>query len=303
MKQSDSATPNRFRRYKSVPLNAVFDIPKIYTVHYFEYDCNYVFKGESHDFWEILFVDYGSVEVTVENRSMVLEKGSLLFHQPNEFHALRAIGKNPPNLIVVSFDCDSPHMDVFREKLVQAEEAEIQILGKITEEATNLFCQPLVSPLRIRGDAPFGSEQVLKMYLELFLITLHRRLAPAPESQLANPLAAESGNHVKLMEQVIAYLEDRVYQNLTVADICRDNSISKSLLQNIFHDLKCCGVIEYFNRMKIDTAKKLIRENRYTYSQIAYMLSYSSYQYFSLQFKKYTRMSPSEYHSSSQRFH
>lgn len=108
MKQSDSATPKKFRRYKSVPLNAVFDIPKIYTVHYFEYDCNYVFKGESHDFWEILFVDCGSVEVTVENRSMVLEKGSLLFHQPNEFHALRAIGKNPPNLIVVSFDCDSP---------------------------------------------------------------------------------------------------------------------------------------------------------------------------------------------------
>ena len=303
MKQSDSATPKRFRRYKSVPLNAVFDIPKLYTVHYFEYDCNYVFKGESHDFWEILFVDHGSVEVTVENRTMVLEKGSLLFHQPNEFHALRAIGKNPPNLIVVSFDCDSPHMDVFRERLVQAEEAEIQILGKITEEAKNLFCQPLVSPLRIRGDAPFGSEQILKQHLELFLITLHRRLAPAPEPIPDNLLAREGGNHVKLMEQVIAYLEDRVYQNLTVADICRDNSISKSLLQNIFHDQKCCGVIEYFNRMKIDTAKKLIRENRYTYSQIADMLSYSSYQYFSLQFKKYTRMSPSEYHSSSQRFH
>ena len=104
------------------------------------------------------------------------------------------------------------------------------------------------------------------------------------------------------MEQILSYLSDHVYENLTVAEICRDNMISKSQLQNIFHQYKGCGVIEYFSRMKIDTAKKLIRENRYSYSQIANMLNYSSYQYFSLQFKKYTRMSPSEYNSSTKFF-
>lgn len=293
----------KYKNYKSIALNPVLEIPSIYTIHYFEYDCDYVFKGERHDFWEILFVDYGAVEVTAGDRKLILEKGSIIFHQPNEFHALRAIGKNAPNLIVVSFDCDAPCMDLFREKVIQADEQEIQLLGKLVEEARRTFCLPLTNPLRYRYDAPFGSEQIFRSLLELLMITLYRRIADEPATRLEAVESSGNGSHFKLMEQVTGYLQERIYQNLTVADICRDNMISKSLLQRVFHEQKGCGVIEYFNRMKIDTAKKLIRENQYTYSQIAGMLNYSSYQYFSLQFKKFARMSPSEYHSSTQYFH
>jgi AraC-like DNA-binding protein len=60
--------------------------------------------------------------------------------------------------------------------------------------------------------------------------------------------------------------------------------------------------MEYFSWLKIEAAKKLIRENRYNYSQIANLLGYSSYQYFSLQFKNYTRMTPSQYHRSIKSF-
>lgn len=303
MKQSDCMLPKKYKNYKSITLHEVFDISAIYTVHYFEYDCDYVFKGEQHDFWELLFVDAGAVEVTAEDRKLVLEKGDIIFHQPNEFHALRAIGKNAPNLIVISFDCDSPHMEMFLEKVIQANETEIHTLGRLVDEARNAFCLPLTNPLRHRYDAPFGSEQIFKLHLELLLISLYRHLANAPTAISDSTVPSGNGVHIRLMGQVTAYLQERVYQSLTVADICRDNNISKSLLQQIFHEQKGCGVIEYFNRMKIDTAKRLIRENQYTYSQIASMLNYSSYQYFSLQFRKFARMSPSEYHSSSQYFH
>ena len=187
--------------------------------------------------------------------------------------------------------------------MTTASEADTQILGRLVEEARNTFCLPLTNPLRHRYEAPFGSEQIFKIYLELLLISLYRRLANAPAAAAQNSIFSGNGVHFRLMEQVTAYLQEHVYQNLTVADICREYNISKSLLQQIFHEEKGCGVIEYFNRMKIDTAKRLIRENQYTYSQIASMLNYSSYQYFSLQFKKFARMSPSEYHSSSQYFH
>lgn len=38
-------------------------VDAIVTVHYFEYAKNYVFEGEKHDFWELLYVDKGEVEV------------------------------------------------------------------------------------------------------------------------------------------------------------------------------------------------------------------------------------------------
>lgn len=291
------------RNYKPTNLNTVFEVTTIYTVHYFEYDCNYKFKGEFHNFWEILFVDSGSVEVTAGNRTLVLEKGHVVFHEPDEFHSFRALGKNPPNLVVVSFDCDCPRMDIFRQQVLAATDYEIQLFGKLIEIAKGCFALPLASPLRLRYDAPFGSEQLFKNTLELLLIHFYRQLQEKEETPVALPTARAKDSHLRLMDQVVHYLEERVYQSLNVETICRENMVGKSLLQRIFHEQKGCGVIEYFNRMKIDTAKRLIRENRYTYSQIAAMLNYSSYQYFSLQFKKYARMSPSEYHSSSQYFH
>lgn len=50
--------------------------------------------------------------------------------------------------------------------------------------------------------------------------------------------------------------------------------------------------------MKIDYAKKYIRENDYNMSQIADILGYESIHYFSRQFKKVTGMSPTEYSKS-----
>lgn len=104
------------------------------------------------------------------------------------------------------------------------------------------------------------------------------------------------------VEQVVQYLNQNITEKLSVSQICKDNMIGRSHLQKIFHQEKNCGVMEYFSYLKINAAKKLIRENRYNFSQIANMLSYSSYQYFSLQFKKATSMTPSEYYKSIKSF-
>ena len=53
--------------------------------------------------------------------------------------------------------------------------------------------------------------------------------------------------------------------------------------------------MQYFSALKIDEAKKLISYNRYTFTEIAYRLGYSSLHYFSRQFKKSTEMTLSEY--------
>lgn len=293
--------------YQNVTLRQELNIMNLYTVHYFEYSNDYVFEGEFHDFWELLYVDSGLIEVTTDSKTLTLEKGKIIFHKPNEFHALRANGKSAPNLIVVSFDCNALCMQFFEEKIFIINEVERQYLSHIIAEARSTFFTPLNNPLITRfqrhSTVPFGSEQIIKISLEFLLISLFRRYSETSSAVPTYRVSHSRGNNEKLLEQVILYLSDHVYGNLTVADICRDNMVSRSQLQNVFHHYKGCGVIEYFSRLKIETAKTMIRENHYNYSQIANILNYSSYQYFSLQFKKYTRMSPSEYHSSTKYFH
>lgn len=294
--------------YESISLQENIVITEIYSIHYFEYTKDYVYEGESHNFWELLCVDNGQILVTAGNHKITLKKGEMIFHKPNEFHALQANGKDAPNLVVISFDCNAQCMDFFRDRIVTINPTENFYLGQIITETRKAFCTPLNNPyickLERYPQAPFGSEQIIKMSLESMLISIFRRFADNcpifPYEETAHPLRHK--NNDVYIEQLTQYMTQHITDKLTVAQICKDNMIGRSQLQKIFHQEKHCGVIEHFSRMKINAAKQLIRENRYNYSQIANMLSYSSYQYFSLQFKKYTRMTPSEYHHSIMSF-
>ena len=74
--------------------------------------------------------------------------------------------------------------------------------------------------------------------------------------------------------------------------------MSCSAVQLLFHEQLNCGVIDYFNQMKIQRAKDIIRDGSMNLTEIAYFLSYSSPSYFSKQFRLATGMSPSAYASS-----
>ena len=73
--------------YIKTKLKRSIDIDAIITLHYFEYMKDYVFDGESHDFWEFVFVDSGNLFVTAGDKEVLLASNEMIFHKPNEFHA------------------------------------------------------------------------------------------------------------------------------------------------------------------------------------------------------------------------
>ena len=101
-----------------------------------------------------------------------------------------------------------------------------------------------------------------------------------------------------LYETILAYFHQNISSHLTTDQICKDNLISEAQLKKMFHKHGQCGAMEFFNRLKIEKAKELIRTRQFTFSQIADQLGYSSIHYFSRQFKKITGMSPTEYTES-----
>ncbi len=70
-------------------------VQEIYTVHYFEYTTGCSFSGESHNFWELLYVDKGDIQVTAGEQTCRLRRGQLIFHAPGEFHAFSNLGTAP----------------------------------------------------------------------------------------------------------------------------------------------------------------------------------------------------------------
>ena len=94
------------------------------------------------------------------------------------------------------------------------------------------------------------------------------------------------------------YLERRVDQPLTLEQICRDNLVGRSQLQKLFHARTGGGVMAWFGALKIQAARRLIREGRLNFTQIAARLGFQSVHYFSRRFRQATGMSPSEYERS-----
>lgn len=290
--------------YNGIILRKSISISKIYSIHYFEYMSDFSFEGESHDFWEFLCVDKGEVIVTADTERSVLRHGEITFHQPNEFHNVRATGEVAPNLVVISFRCEDKAMAFFRRKTLKIDEAERNILANIISEARRCFdCRlddPYLQNMPRKEPELFGAEQLISLYLEQLLIHLIRRYSDSAtlHKQLSNPRvlkSTKSKSDTEIFNRVTEYLKVHIHTSVTIDQICRANLIGRSQLQKIFKD--CCGlgIIEYFSLMKINAAKEMIRMNRMNFTQISEQLGYSSIHYFSRQFKKVTGMTPSEY--------
>lgn len=285
--------------FQRIPLEEELHIDGIYTVHYFEYRNDFHFEGERHNFWEFQCVDKGTAEVRTDSGTYILNKGQVIFHKPNEFHTLTAVGKSAPNIVVVSFVCNSPCMKFFENQVLSISDTDRNLMGMLIAEARRCIASPLDDPylekMTRREDCLFGSQQLITLYLEQMLINMIRRqTVPAmPLSQYMN-----LKNNSATYNKIIFYLEEHIRESVTIETICHDNLIGRSQLQKLFREQNQCGVIDFFSQMKIEFAKQLIRENQMNFTQISDFLGYSSIHYFSRQFKKIAGMTPSEYTSS-----
>ena len=231
----------------------------------------------------------------------ILNRGQVIFHRPNEFHNLTAVGQTAPNIVVISFECSSPCMEFFEKRILTLSDTERNLIGMIIAEARRCIASPLNDPylqkMEIKKDSLFGSQQLILLYLQELLISMIRRHTLPQISMPVNRLPVPK-NGSDIYNKIIFYLEEHIREFVTIEDICHDNLIGRSQLQKLFREQHQCGIIEFFTEMKVEFAKQLIRENQLNFTQISDFLGYSSIHYFSRQFKKVTGMTPSEYSTS-----
>ena len=60
-------------------------ITKVYTTYLWEFHADYRFKGESHDFWELVCVLQGSISVAADTNVFDLSAGQAILHNPLQF--------------------------------------------------------------------------------------------------------------------------------------------------------------------------------------------------------------------------
>lgn len=286
-----------FMKYFRHKIENLITIHRIVTIHYFEFKKDFASAGESHDFWELVFADRESVFCRAGEIERELLPGEMIFHRPGEFHALRANGERAPNVFIISFECKSAAMGFFAGRRVRPSPACVDLIYQITKEAKRTFDIPYSDPdmkkLQLLPAPTLGGEQLIKNYLEILLINLMRDLT---ETEKGNRIfLPEAEFKSQLVADVTAILKGAVCGRLTVEDICRETSYSRSYIFREFRAETGRGVMEYYRALKIETAKKMLRESGQSVPEISELLGFDNPNYFSKVFRRAVGFTPAAY--------
>ena len=286
--------------FTRVGFDKIFNVEKLITIFYMELSKNFSYEGERHDFWEMVYIDKGEMICTADKNRFILKSGEMTFHKPNEFHNLSGDNKTAPNVSIITFECKSRAMKYFEGIIFRLDAEEKSILSTLFQEGLSCYKledehNPLLQKLDVIENAPFGSSQMTKNLLEMFLIKLCRNKDVLTKKMRRNYVidGVEVPYNVK---EILDILNQNIYGKISIKDIANTLGKSESSVKKLFAEYH--GIIKYYNSLKIKEAKRLIREERYNLSQIAEMLSFDNPQYFSKCFKQFTKMTPTEYKKS-----
>jgi YesN/AraC family two-component response regulator len=101
------------------------------------------------------------------------------------------------------------------------------------------------------------------------------------------------------IEKVLSIIEENIDKNeLDVQYMADKLNISRSNLHTKIKSLMNMNTSEFINTVRINRAKELMTDSKYTLSEIAYKVGYNDAAYFTRIFKKTTGKTPGEFRKS-----
>lgn len=253
-----------------------FNIIGIFSAFSFSWDDSFVFNGESHDLWEIVFITDGEVEVVEDGNVYFLRAGDMILHAPYEFHRIRSKSGNRPEGCVMTFKATGDLPSELKSGIFMLTDSQrneyLSVFGNIK------------SFMRAGNDSPYAG-QLAADALASFLIRLSTHTSSASVSA-----SASSDEYRK----IVSTMELGVREGLTLADISERQSVSISYIKLLFKKYAGISPKAYYTKLRIQHAARLLAEG-YTVVEISLLMNFSSPNYFSAYFKKHTGSSPSRY--------
>ena len=262
-------------------ISSSLDISEIYTKFYQEKGTNYNFSGEKHSYWELTYVDKGELLTTIDRVSYHLKQGDLIFYAPMQFHTQSTFEKISSSYLTINFKMNFNHADLLCNKIFSLKRDSYFIVTKLIEELSN--------------DNLYSNDLSL-CYLKELIIQMLRLDNSHFHSKPTTHMQQTYEN--ELLNDILLYIDDNIYEKISVSTLCEHFCISTSMLHSLFRKNMNNTAKNYINELKLSKSKELIRNSTHTLSEISEMLGFSSIHYFSKKFKSYFNISPTEYSKS-----
>ncbi|MGG7144272.1 helix-turn-helix transcriptional regulator [Clostridium nigeriense] len=255
------------------------NIPEIMAYYYTIKSPNYKFKGEKHNLYELTFVDNGILDTSIDNVDYTLNSSDLIIYGKNQFHTQSVNNDSSCSYITIMFDmeCDDDSL----------------ICNKVFHCRKELYKAIRGFAKNISSTIPYSENLILCNFHEIIVRLFQYDYLGVDDAKIS----MESHQHFQdeLLERILEYIDKMVCSPISIEELCNKFSVSRSSLQTLFKNNLNTSPKKYINDLKLSRSRQLIKENKYTISEISFMLGFNSIHYFSRAFTQHYEISPSEY--------
>lgn len=273
-------------------LKSILNISWVSTIRYFELPANYVYNvGEKHEELELVFVEKGVYVEDSEDEEVIIKAGDIVVYGSDYYHENHCDGVHSASVFITTFGCKSPAAKKFAGRHIFHADADIKELISLAINQGVKVCDINAKYCPVYPETQPQDTHFLKNILECIMLRLLGQLTSKTERNEKVFMKSEK-RFSGLAGEIAIFLENNVYSNVSISEICKKMGYSKCYVCKVFKAAADSTIIEYYNGLKIDEAKRLLLETNISVEEISTMLKFESPQYFSKVFKKYTDMTP-----------
>lgn len=267
-------------------------VDEICDLEYFNFSGKFSREVDIHDFWEICFAESGETKCVIDGKTIILKENQMIFVPPNMRHLYSKKNDNA-KVYCICFECLSPYIKPLGLKIINTNQDQRDLIKKFIKEGSASFTKNSAEQLVRKSQPEIGCMQMLILLLESLIIVTLRAAVDKPDSPII--LLQGVDFYSSLTQQIKRYCIENVKSRLTLEQISDEMGISVSYICKVFKSQTGDSVLNYFNSLKIEEAKKLLLNTVYNATQIAEILGFTDAKYFNTSFKKYVGVSPIVY--------
>ncbi len=232
-----------------------------------EKNTNFSFPPHLHQCFEIIYINEGAMEVTVDEKRFLLKKGEAIFIFPHQIHGLKSI--------------ESKHtLSIFSPKLVKAFEA--KVIDKIPVNNTFVPDEYLIPLFEKLDKMPFV-EQKGVLYLMCGQFDKNREYK------------TRKSDNASLLTKIFSFVESEFKEDCSLKKLAESIGYDYAYLSNYFKKTVGISYNEYVIYVRLSHACYFLENSSLPIIQCAYDSGFTSLRTFNRNFKECYGVTPAEF--------
>lgn len=245
------------------------------------YGGDWISMFHSHSFTELFYVVSGSGHFCTETTTLPIRKDMLITINPNIRHTEKSSPGDPLTYIALGIDNMRFHFEDSSSDMYHACD-----FGKCKDSIIPLL-EMMLREVKTQNKT---YQQICQHYLAILLLKI-QRYTGSDFAFTTSDSAPEECEFVK------NHIDAHYQEHLTLDDLAALAHLNKYHLAHMFSDTYGISPINYLLERRILNSKELLKNSTFSITQIAHVTGFSSANYFSQAFKKYTGQTPRAYRS------